>query len=141
MNDQQLLFSLPCPDVQRLRDTAPHSHRDDPETSREAGERLRASGKLTGQRKAVLEALRERNGSTHAELGAFMGTHWLTAARRLPELERAGLVRKGEPRICTIKGSRCTTWWVEPSHGRPRNTCEGHRVPPEAANGCERGAE
>jgi hypothetical protein len=41
-----------------------------------------------------------------------MGLHWLTPARRLPELERRGLVKKGEPRICRVKGSRCTTWWV-----------------------------
>ena len=90
----------------------PLSHRHDPETSRKAARRLIASGKLTGQRRAVLEALRKCDGVTHAELGALMGVHWLTPARRLPELERAGLVRKGGRRICRVKHSRCTTWWL-----------------------------
>ena len=90
----------------------PLTHRGDPETSREAAEHLKRSGRLAAQQQAVLEALHQCDGATHGELGAFMGMHWLTPARRLPELERAGLVRKGEARICHVKGSRCTTWWI-----------------------------
>lgn len=111
MIGQAFLFDMPA--EPKARDVhAALTHRRDPETSRQAAERLRESGKLGAQQRAVLEALRQCDGATHAELGDFMGLHWLTPARRLPELERAGLVRKGEPRICTVKGSRCTTWWI-----------------------------
>ena len=111
MDKRSLLFDV---DVQppTHRADAALSHRGDPETSRQAADRLTQSGRLTGQRKAVMEALHECDGSTHAELGAFMGVHWLTPARRLPELERMGFVHKGEARICRVKGSRCTTWWL-----------------------------
>jgi hypothetical protein len=77
------------------------AHRADPQTSYDAA-----------QQQTVLAALRQCDGATHAELGAFMGLHWLTPTRRLPELERAGLVRRGEPWICTVKGSKCCTWWL-----------------------------
>lgn len=111
MVGQLMLFGIGA-DVKPHNGDAALSHRGDPQTSREAATKLLESGKLTGQRKAVLEALSQCDGSTHAELGGAMGRDWLVAARRLPELARMGLVRKGEPRICRVKGSRCTTWWI-----------------------------
>jgi len=103
MNEQRMLF--PTKADTPVRDArSPLYHRHDPVTSREAAEHLRRSGRLGAQQQAVLEALRECNGATHAELGAFMGVHWLTPARRLPELARAGLVKKGQPRVCRVKG-------------------------------------
>jgi len=111
MNQQILLFDVAGETKPRAADR-PMTHRSDPPTSREAADKLVKSGRLHTQRQAVLEALRQCDGATHAELGAFMGLHWLTPARRLPELERAGLVRKGEARTCAVKGSRCTTWWI-----------------------------
>lgn len=111
MAEQRLLFDIPSAEhcaASRL----PLSHRDDPASSHEAAEHLRRSGRLAAQKAAVLAALRQCDGSTHGELGRIMGCDWLVAARRLPELERAGHVRKGEVRTCRIKGSRCTTWWI-----------------------------
>jgi hypothetical protein len=107
----EFLFDMPADD-KAPDENKPLAHRGDPQTSRDAAEHLQRSGRLATQQQAVLEALRQCDGATHAELGAFMGLHWLTPARRLPELERAGFVRKGEPRICTIKGSKCCTWWI-----------------------------
>lgn len=128
MDRQTLLFDVPNKPEAPRADRGPLSHRHDPETSRQAAHKLVQSGKLTGQRKAVLEALRECDGVTHAELGALMGVHWLTPARRLPELERAGLVRKGEPRLCNVKHSRCTTWWVVEGPSEPlESSDEGGR--------------
>ncbi len=111
MNEQSFLFDMPA-EAKTDDEPKPLSHRGDPQTSYEAAEALRRSGRLAAQQQAVLEGLRQCDGATHGELGAFMGVHWLVPARRLPELERAGLVRKGEARICTVKGSRCTTWWT-----------------------------
>jgi len=111
MNDQSFLFDVGT-EAKPRDEGRPLSHRNDPETSREAAAKLAASGKLSGQRRAVLEALRQCDGGTHGELGRVMGCDWLVAARRLPELQRMGLVTKGEPRVCTVKGSRCTTWWI-----------------------------
>ena len=95
-----------------LFDKLPKCHRNDPATSSEAAKRIRRSGKLRTQRQRTLEALRVCNGATHAELGLSMGVHWLIPARRLSELERFGYVRKGQARICRVKGTRCTTWWI-----------------------------
>jgi len=105
------LFDMP-PEPKPTGQRQPLSHHDDPPTSRDAARKLSQSGRLTGQRRAVLDALHQCDGATHAELGRAMGCDWLVAARRLPELERAKLVRKGEPRICKVKGSKCTTWWI-----------------------------
>lgn len=111
MSGQSYLFDIPT-DTKMGDENRPLSHRHDPETSHAAARKLTQSGRLTGQRREVLDALRQCSGATHAELGRFMGRDWLVAARRLPELERAGLVHKGEARICRVKGSRCTTWWI-----------------------------
>jgi hypothetical protein len=112
MDEQRLLFDVPVKAHTSRADRSGLVHRHDPRTSHEAARKLEESGKLTGQRRQVLEALGRCNGVTHAVLGRFMGLHWLTPARRLPELERAGLVTKGEARICRVKGSKCVTWWT-----------------------------
>jgi len=114
---KDLLFDIP-PEPKSGNQRQPLTHRGDPQTSREAAEHLRRSGRLGAQQQAVLEALRQRDGSTHAELSEAMGIHCLTPARRLPELERMGLVRKGSARVCRIKQSRCCTWWVVEEAGR-----------------------
>ncbi len=76
------------------------------------------SGKLRTQRQATLEAVRRHPGATHGELGRFMGVDWFIPARRLSELEREGLVRKGEPRVCRVKGTKCLTWWASDPDSR-----------------------
>ncbi len=60
----------------------------------------------------MLAALQAPDGSTSGELGRYLGQDWLYAARRLPELEREGRMRKGEPRLCEFKRSKCVTWWL-----------------------------
>jgi hypothetical protein len=128
------LFDLPV-ETQTHEQSKPLTHRSDPQRSREAAEHLKRSGKLAAQQQAVLGALRQCDEATHAELGAFMGVHWLTPARRLPELVRAGLAKKGEARICTVKGSRCTTWWIVSAKDGSENGSRGHSAPPESTNG------
>ena len=136
MSEQRLLFPTSA-DAGPAYGGGPLTHRDDPETSREAAEHLKQSGRLGAQQEAVLATLRECDGSTHAELGRVMGCDWLVAARRLPELERAGLVRKGKARICRVKGSRCTTWWTVAASACPENAVAGLSKGRQATNGAE----
>lgn len=96
----------------RLSNREPLSHRDNPLTSYLAADQLARSGRHKNIKKAVLAALRAHDGSTSGELGQYLGRDWLYAARRLPELQRDGLVRKGQSRLCALKGTRCVTWWV-----------------------------
>jgi hypothetical protein len=82
----------------------------DPDTSFRAAEQVTASGKRDQQAQEVLRRLKEHPGSTSAEL-AGLGMDRYVAARRLPELERLGLVRKGDKRACTTTGNAAVTWW------------------------------
>ncbi len=110
MTNQLTLFDVPVVTTPASRSHALR-HPDDPETSRIVAEQLVASGHLAQQQQMVLEALRQcPDGGTHGELGEVMGCHWLIPARRLPELVRLGLARRGEPRECRVKGTRCTVW-------------------------------
>lgn len=110
----EFLFDMPS-DPRPFDYTPPRSHRGDPVTSYEAAEQFRRSGKRAYHWWIVLEGMKQCNGGTHSEIAAVTPLDWLQVARRLSELERARLVRKGEPRICTIKGSRCVTWWLQGS--------------------------
>jgi hypothetical protein len=111
MNGQSLLFPMP-PDPEPPSENNPMAHRDDPQTSREAAERFRKSGRLGLHRQIVLDGVRRCNGGTHSEIAAVTSLDWLQVARRLSELARSGFVRRGESRICKVKGSRCTAWWI-----------------------------
>lgn len=100
-----------------------HRHRStDPETSKAAAEEITTSGTAARQAEQVLELLRRRPKATSKEL-AFVAARdaktrhldYHAIARRLPELERAGKVKKGPPRKCTqliLNGNRrkAVTW-------------------------------
>jgi len=59
----------------------------------------------------VLELVRKYPGRTSAELAAqSQGIDRWTAARRLPELRAAQLVRNGAERRCAVTGKRALTW-------------------------------
>ncbi len=91
----------------------PLTKRADPVTSYRAAESLHRSGKLAGQKKLVLEALRKKEGATSAELADFMRISRYITARRLPDLERAGMIKKGKSRTCLVTKSQCVTWFVK----------------------------
>jgi len=88
----------------------PRSRGSDPETSRLAEKHMVESGSLGEQRKRVLAYVRMYPGDTAREYdlsnltsGAFH--------RRLVELERMGLVRRGGPRKCSVGGRMAHTWY------------------------------
>jgi len=97
---------LPQPEV-------PLSHNSDSLTSFQAAEEFQKSGRLAKHQQLVLDGVRRCNGGTHSEIAEVIPElDWLQVARRLSELERLGWVKKGQPKICPIKRSRCVTWWL-----------------------------
>lgn len=109
MNDY--LFDIPH-EVKPPEQGGPHSHRRDPSTSRQAAERFKESGKLGLHQQIVLDGVKRCNGGTHSEIAAVTSLDWLQVARRLSELQRTGCVRRGDARTCTVKDSKCSTWWL-----------------------------
>lgn len=103
----------------------PASRQTDPRTSHQAEARLRKSGELGRQQREVLEAVRRWPGKTAVELAALMareagisehteqGTKLrYTVSRRMPELIKADLVRRGKPRICSVNHSSQNTYYL-----------------------------
>jgi hypothetical protein len=93
----------------------PLTRRTDPATSFQAAEKVLHSGVFKGQKKAVFEAVKQRQGCTSAELARRMGVSRYVTARRLPDLERVGAVRKGPTSLCKVTNSPCVTWWIKES--------------------------
>ena len=82
----------------------------DPPTSHEAAESIVPH--LSRMHTGVLDLVREHPGKTAAELAFARGeltNHRLS--RRLPELERKGLVVRGVARACFRTGRSAATWW------------------------------
>lgn len=84
----------------------------DPPTSHLAAEKAELTA--PGIRQICLAEVKRNPGQTAAEIAASVGIDPYAASRRLPELEKAGLVHKGESRICRVKNSKCTTWLPGP---------------------------
>lgn len=85
----------------------------DPPTSKLAGDAITKSGKRDSDKAKVLLWLLghlPRRLYTSAEIANFSGLDRHLCARRLPDLERDGLVRRGLPQTCTITRSKATTW-------------------------------
>ena len=91
----------------------PRAKSNDPITSYLAAEHVEKSGMARRQQDAVLIAVRSRPGATSQELATELGQvlDRYVFARRLPELERRGLVMHGEKRRCTISGMKAMTWY------------------------------
>lgn len=114
MTDQGLLnFESPAvPEVDRAIIAA----NADPKTSHLAAEEFTKSGARKRQKTTVLELLRiavNRHGGmsrTSAELAAEWGMDRHAVARRLPDLEADGLVRRMGVRNCGVGGGPAVTW-------------------------------
>jgi CRP-like cAMP-binding protein len=91
--------------------------RYDPETSHQAAREITASGLRATQARKVLAAVAAHPGRTSAELAELAGLSRYTTARRLPELEAHGLVRRGPARRSVTSdpatdGALGLTWWA-----------------------------
>lgn len=93
------------------------SHSGDPVTSFEASRKHRESGRLDRNRDLVLTLVKLNPFSTAVELWQQAGdversqlAEMQEVRRRLCDLEKFGLVAKGTPRKCSIRGTLMVTW-------------------------------
>jgi DNA-binding MarR family transcriptional regulator len=86
------------------------ARRSDPRSSHDAARELIASGQLSLQRLQVFEALARCGPGTTREIAARGRLERVLVARRMPELERLGLARRGAIRPCTAGGKPGVEW-------------------------------
>ncbi len=91
------------------------ARRNDPTSSHDAIQEHTDSGSRKQQSLQTLRLVAKHDGLTSMELSA--STKLLTRsaiARRLPDLEKRGLVQKGRPRACAAnpKHTKGLTWWI-----------------------------
>lgn len=97
---------------------APMARTSDPFTSKLAAAQYTASGKLGKRQAQVLRLVVLYDGRTSGELSRYFYHKYSgsikcaaeTPHKRLPELERQGLVYKGEPRKCSDSGYMAAVW-------------------------------
>ena len=99
-----------------LWDSARPKRANVPATSRLAYYAMAESGQIGGHRAVILERIRRHPGQTAVELagGDALDDHDLDRVqigRRLIELEGKRLIRRGEPRICSVNRRKMLTWW------------------------------
>jgi hypothetical protein len=83
----------------------------DPASSHAAAAEVVASGAAAAQRARVLRALVAEPGLTSDEIAAATGMERHQPARRCPELETLGLIRRGEIRPSRLTGRGGVTWY------------------------------
>lgn len=90
---------------------APAARRSDPHTSHAAADKVTRNGTRAAGVATVVRLVKQTPGLTSAELAKRHGADRYMVARRLPDAEKAGLVRKGDPRPCGTTGNAAVTWW------------------------------
>lgn len=90
---------------------APVAAKNDPATSREAGQAITRSGLREGQCLGVLALVRKFPDSTALELSVKGRTYdRYIIGRRVSELEHGGLIRKSGLTKCGVSGKKAVTW-------------------------------
>lgn len=96
--------------------TNPHiqarARKTDPATSHEAAAKHEASGNAVSHRNILANYVKEHPGTTNGEAARDLpelGYQEIT--RRMGEVAKIGLIRRGEQRICSVNKSSMTTWW------------------------------
>ena len=92
------------------RQSSPISRQTDPRSSHAAARETERSGRRAAQCEAVLEMVKRHPRRTSLELSRLSQLDRYTVSRRLPELERRGLIRRGLIRDCTVNGRPMLTW-------------------------------
>jgi hypothetical protein len=91
------------------------ARRTHPETSKQAASEVMPN--LQPLRERAYNAVAQHPGLTYSELSeALQMRDPRSIGRRLPELEKEGLLRRGDPRHCEITGKRAATWYIIELH-------------------------
>jgi len=90
--------------------TPPRARADDDQTSHLAASRHYQSGKARRHSTTVLNCVQEHPDQTAAELGAITQLGHHEAQRRLSDLLRDGVVKKGPARKCNKNNNLMVTW-------------------------------
>ncbi len=88
----------------------PASRRTDPESSHAAALHITRTGKRGAQQDQAAAAVRHYPAHTSFELALLTDLDRYMLARRLPECETAGRVRRGRMRHCTVTGRLAMEW-------------------------------
>jgi len=96
---------------QQLTLTAPIVRSSDPLSSFEAAEEVTQSGLRQHQAQRCLQGVERYPGKTSRELARLIDLDRYAVARRLPDLEHDGHIRKGTARPCEIGRRQAVTWW------------------------------
>jgi len=98
-------------DTLKILKARPLSRRGHPNTSQEAAQYMQS--KLRATQLYALRMVRENPGKTANELSVIANERDnRKIGRRLPELERMGLIIRKEPRPCEVTGRNATVWDV-----------------------------
>lgn len=88
------------------------SRQTDPATSHEAERDITASGARAQMAATALRLVRDNPGLTSNELEALVGVSDGRVRKRLVELEREGLVRRGPVKVSSVSGKKNQTWYA-----------------------------
>ena len=87
------------------------ARRTDPISSQLAGEAIADSDLRRSQQAQTVRLVHSWPGATSRELAEKSGLDRYVLARRLPEVERQGLIQRGPFKRCEISGRPALTWW------------------------------
>lgn len=90
----------------------PIARASDPLSSHLAADHITKTGGRAHQQNQAAEAVKQFPGRTSFELAMRTGLCRFALARRLPECETAGRVRKGPMRTCSVTGRKAHVWEV-----------------------------
>lgn len=90
---------------------------DDPSSSHDAAEHVVSSGLQAQQHSLAASAVRKHPGLTSLELARATGLDRFMLARRLPELQRNGLIVRGMVRKCSASNGRSGVTWFPATRG------------------------
>lgn len=94
-----------------VKGTTRLSHRNDPDTSSMAAERVTQRGQRAAHVALIVAAVCADPGKTSAELGESIQLDRVEAARRTSDAMADGLIEQGPKRKCNVCHSTCVTWW------------------------------
>lgn len=89
----------------------PAARNTDPDTSHDAAAHVTASGARARQQAIAVKAVEQYPGLTSLEIAGRARMCRYMLARRLPECEEGGAVRRGQERRCSVSNRMAVTWW------------------------------